>query len=243
MLSSIRRFCAAAAFVAAALDANAASAQTPDDDPDRQPISAFAVDVRGAFANYPTDPTIATFLGLTQDNIVKRSFGVVIGAHVYPIRKRVTLGFGADLLLSRGNRSIQVADEDDEDELIDGPTVSASLSAFSPQLSLNFGRRSGWSYVSAGIGWMKFDTKVVDAGDAVTSPPTPTTPTRPRATSEAPRTRTINYGGGARWFAKDHLAFCFDLRFHAVSPEPATATRPALARKRLVVASVGVSFR
>ena len=40
------------------------------------------------------------------------------------------------------------ADEDGAD----GPTVMTSLTAFSPQVSLNFGKRDGWSYLSGGIG-------------------------------------------------------------------------------------------
>ena len=240
MLSSIRCFCGVATLVAATLSPASASAQTRDD-PDRRPISPVVIDVRGAFAKYPTDPAIATFLRVTQDNIVRRSLGLVVGAHVYPIRRRVTLGLGADLLLGRGKRTLQIADDDD-DELVEGPTVRASLNAFSPQLSLNFGHRGGWSYLSAGMGWMKFDTRI-DEG-SVLPPPTPSSPpSTPKSTSKGPKTRTIHYGGGARWFAKERLAFCFDLRFYAVSPELATATRPALARKRLIIASAGISIR
>ena len=29
---------------------------------------------------------------------------------------------------------------------------------------------------------------------------------------------TINYGGGARWFIKPHVAFSFDVRFYAINP-------------------------
>ena len=35
------------------------------------------------------------------------------------------------------------------------------------------------------------------------------------------RLKTINYGGGARWFAKAHVAFSFDVRFYAINPGPA----------------------
>ena len=37
-----------------------------------------------------------------------------------------------------------------------GPTVNARFSALSPQVSLNFGTRDGWSYLSGGIGWARF---------------------------------------------------------------------------------------
>ena len=47
-------------------------------------------------------------------------------------------------------------------------------------------------------------------------------------------TKTINYGGGARWFSKKHLAVTFDIRFYAVNPQLATATRPAYPRMTIM---------
>jgi len=51
------------------------------------------------------------------------------------------------------------------------------------------------------------------------------------------RAAAINYGGGARWFLREHLAAGFDLRFHriaAVGAQPST---------RALVLSAGVSVR
>ena len=52
--------------------------------------------------------------------------------------------------------------------------------------------------MSGGIGWAQFTTELEDA------------PVADATGASAP----INYGGGARWFAKEHLAFTFDLRFY-----------------------------
>jgi hypothetical protein len=57
------------------------------------------------------------------------------------------------------------------------------------------------------------------------------------------RLKTIDYGGGARWFAKPHLAFSFDLRFYAINPSAPTLTLPAGPRTRLMVFGAGVSIK
>jgi hypothetical protein len=55
--------------------------------------------------------------------------------------------------------------------------------------------------------------------------------------------RTLNYGGGARWFVKKHLAFNLDLRFYSINAEAATPGRPANPKMRLLVFGGGVSIR
>jgi hypothetical protein len=56
-------------------------------------------------------------------------------------------------------------------------------------------------------------------------------------------TKTINYGGGARWFFKKHLAANFDIRFYAVNPQLATATRPGYPRMTIMAWVGGISIR
>ncbi len=42
---------------------------------------------------------------------------------------------------------------------------------------------------------------------------------------------TVNYGGGARWFIKHHLAFSLDVRVYEIQPgSPSGRTRAAPAR-------------
>jgi hypothetical protein len=57
------------------------------------------------------------------------------------------------------------------------------------------------------------------------------------------RTRTFNYGGGARWFSKKHVALSLDLRFYAINAQLQTTARPAVSRMTLVVFSVGAAFK
>jgi hypothetical protein len=113
------------------------------------------------------------------------------------------------------------------DDGVVGPTVRTSFSAFSPQLSLNFGSRNGWSYLSAGLGWGSFGTELESA---------------PLPDAEG-RLRVINYGGGARWFARPRLALSLDLRFYAVNPQEAVVGRPAFPRKTMMVMSAGIGIK
>ena len=54
---------------------------------------------------------------------------------------------------------------------------------------------------------------------------------------------TINYGGGARWFIKRHLAFSFDVRFYAINPTTPLPGRPAGPRTTLLSIGGGISVK
>ena len=136
----------------------------------------------------------------------------------------MALGVGGEwLVFSRGSKTL----DPETDGAASGPTVTTEFSVLSPQISLNFGSRNGWSYLSGGIGWAAFTTELKEL---------------PVADSDG-RTRSINYGGGARWFAKEHLAFAFDLRFYKIDAQDATLGRPAYGGRRMMVFSAGVSMK
>jgi hypothetical protein len=209
--------------VTSSLGASAAAAQDPT--PDREPIGRFAADVRGTMPRFDQDPNIAAAAGLVPANLATRGLGIVAGAHVYPLRLgKVTLGLGGEVLASRASNTLEAATEGDPE----GPTARTRFSALSPQISLNFGSRAGWSYISGGLGWSRFTVE----RDDLTA-----------ASAESSRRKTINYGGGARWFAKEHLAVSVDLRFYAVSPQVATTAVPAMPRMTLMLISAGVAFK
>ncbi len=231
--SSARRASFLAALFLLTTEASLAAAQGPD--PDHRPIGRFVADVRGAWMTYPDDPALATFLDVPQENLATRGLALVLGGHVYPLRlgRYVAFGVGGELLFSRGSKTLTPEPEDDgADTPVESTTVKARLSAVSPQFSLNFGGSSGWSYLSGGIGWSTFSSELKTE-----------TPVTPAAGDEAPRPSTINYGGGARWFMKKHVAFTLDLRFYAIRPQEASPTRPSLKRLRLLTLSAGVSFK
>ena len=202
----------------AAIAAGTADAQT------REPIGPFVVDVRGTLPRFKETPNVADALGVTTDNIPGRGLGLVFGAHWYPARKGpVTLGLGAELLLSRGSETLEPATEG----ATPGPTVNTRFSSFAPHVSLNFGARRGWSYISGGYGWVGFTTELEadPVGDAASRP------------------TAIHFGGGARWFAARHVAFSFDLRYYSINEQPATPTRPSYPNMTLMVLSAGVSVK
>lgn len=188
-----------------------------------QPMTVFVVDVRGAMAALKQDPAVATALDVPLLELPSRGLGFVVGAHVYPLRrKNLAVGVGAEMLRVGGSNTIEAEDEESEE----GPTIKTRWSHFSPQVSLNFGARDGWSYLTVGLGRSKLTTELADVpqedGDAV---------------------RTLNFGGGARWFAKKHLAFTFDVRFYSINAQDAAGGRIATPKMRLRVLSAGISLR
>ncbi|MGB2715854.1 MAG: hypothetical protein WBC51_16855 [Vicinamibacterales bacterium] len=188
-----------------------------------QPIGRYVVDARITLARFKEDPGIAAAIGVRPVNLPTRGLGFVVGAHLYPLRgKRVALGLGAEFLAARDHRTLPTADAAEEE----GPTVETQLSSFAPQLSLNFGKRDGWSYISGGIGSATFTAERTD-----------------EPLGEGSRARTINYGGGARWFTNKHLAVSVDLRFYSVAAQPGSTTRPAFPKSKMMVISGGIAFR
>jgi hypothetical protein len=191
-----------------------------------EPIGPFVFDARGVMANLKPSNLIAANVGRAEaTDLPGRGFGLAVGAHVYPLRReRFALGLGAEFLLrARGSKTIPPVSE----TAPEGPTIVTRMTAFAPQVSLNFGKRDGWSYVSAGLGPASIVTELEDDpfADAESSP------------------RAINYGGGARWFAKKHLAFTFDVRFYKIAAQEASTGRPAYPALTVTVLSAGVSLR
>jgi hypothetical protein len=188
-----------------------------------RPISVVVVDARGLLANLGADATTATALGLDPSQLPQRALGAAVGVHVYVWRGRtMALGIGAETLFARTRE--QPLDATGEPL---GPVIERRLSGLVGSVSLNFGSRAGWSYVSGGIGPVAFATFP-----------------QPRATSDAvPSRLTQHAGGGARWFTRQHLAVGFDVRFYLTRPQPAEADIVARDRQRVLVVAIGISLR
>ena len=187
-----------------------------------EPIERFIIDARGSFVPFGKNLELAISRNLAPTDTPSIGLGFDIGAHYYFFRWRViTFGIGANIHRSFGDQSPSEIVSD-----LSAPTLRKTFSAVSPQISFNFGNRNGWSYISGGIGTSKLALFPLNE-----APPTQ------RATN------TINYGGGARWFLNEHVAFSLDLRFYAASPLAATSTEPASPRVTTTVASAGVSFK
>jgi hypothetical protein len=206
--------------VASANDVRAQESQAPGP----EPIGPFAADVRVAPPGFPKPSGVAASLGVAAADLPGRGLALVLGAHWYPLRLgAVSFGIGGEMMRSRGQKTQQAG----QSAVVQPVTVRTAFASLAPHISLNFGSRQGWSYLSGGLGWGTFTAERID---------------NPLPDPES-RTRAINYGGGARWFVKKHVAFAFDLRFYAINAQIAAAGRPAFPRVRLTVVSAGISLK
>lgn len=190
-----------------------------------EPLPRLVADVQGALPRLPTDPALAVARGVPAANLPAWGPGLGAGAHFYPLRgRRMTLGVGATVEWLRGTGTPDVPEGADPTRF--GPSVTTRFTAVSPQVSVNFGQRRGWSYLSAGVG---ASTLTVSRAD------------RPAESGES--VRTWNYGGGARWFARPHLAFSFDLRFYRLPTLPPGERSAGYPATTLVVLHLGLSIQ
>ena len=186
------------------------------------PIGRFVFDVHGAVVPFGQNFQLATARGLDPETEPRFGLGMGAGVHLYVLRIGVlTVGLGGRVITASAARS---PNQDGQNP--DGPRLRKRFTAFAPELSLNFGGRDGWSYVSGGIGRSRLS--LFEAG------------------ADAPPQRsshTVNVGGGARWFTSRHLAFALDLRFYTARPLEPTASEPASPRMTVMVLSIGASFK
>ncbi len=224
------------------------------------PPGPYVIDVRGTMAGLPTaagfNPPVPA-----NTTVPARGFGLDAGAHVYPIGfGRVRIGIGAIYVRARGTASTDTSTAKTTGTgsppttaaTTDIPDITTTFSTWAPTLSLNFGRREGWSYLSAGAGRATVRARAVTRAA-----------TTERVTENV---STLNVGGGARWFTRAHMALTFDVRFYMLAAGTSTLTAPpastlgtssgttataitasttsaATPRATLMVVSVGLSFR
>jgi hypothetical protein len=212
---------AVAALTALAAAPRRAQAQEPP-----PPIPRVAVDLHATVPRFPANQTLALSSGLDALNPLPGSgLGADIAVNVYPIKwKAVTFGLGGHVMTSRAHRTPGASAD---------PTVvlQASTERFTylgPQLSFNFGTGSGWSYLSAGI-----------AASTWSIVPDGVNPLPP----DNERLKTIDYGGGGRWFIKTHIAFSFDVRLYAINPGAPHGGLPGSPRTTLLVIGAGISLK
>jgi hypothetical protein len=184
-------------------------------------IPIAVVDARGVLARLGQDKTTAAGMSVSQFDLPASGLGLAGGAHVYVWRgKTMALGVGGEAILARGKHALLNSEGKET-----GTVIDRRLRGISGQLSLNFGHRDGWSYLTAGLGPTSFESYLATA-----SP-------------DGLRPVSLNFGGGARWFNWEHLAFTADLRFYQTKPALATPNTAARLRKNLVVFSGGIAIK
>lgn len=189
-------------------------------------IGPFVLDLHGTVPRFKSDDDqLAASRGLAVSELPGSGLGLHAAAHVYPLRWRaVTFGLGVDAAVARSRRAAR----QQSDGTTIGRATTERLANIAPQLSFNFGDGDGWSYLSGGIGASQWSV-VRDGSD----------PLAP----DLERLKTINYGGGARWFIKRHLAFSFDVRFYALDPGTPLPGLPNGPRTTLLVMGAGISVK
>ena len=206
---------------------------TPAAAQQKEPLPPFVADVRGIFARHKVEPDIAKGLDVETGNLPTRSLGIVGGAHVYVLRGHtVTLGFGGTMLFAGGSNTLQPATT--TGGTTGGttaalPTVRRHFRSINPEISLNFGHRNGWSYISGGL--LGQSTMYVEREDKPATNP--------------PHRKTLTYGAGARWFANDHVAFSVEIRWYSLAEMlPSAGSTVVFApRTTLMVLSGGISIK
>jgi hypothetical protein len=179
----------------------------------------WVVDVRGATSGVPKD--VAFYPTQTATVVPARGFGLDFGGHIYVLTLGpARVGLGANILVLRATATEQVA----------SPTTDSAqrlilkMRTIAPQISANFGSRDGWSYLSAGVGVASITTRAEGPVDGE---------------QKSGRLRSVNFGGGARWFLTPRVAFGFDVRGHKIAADGDGPTPPVTA----VAVSAGLSMR
>jgi hypothetical protein len=185
------------------------------------PIPWYVVDLHGITVNFPRNANLAFSRGLNLEELPGRGLGGDIALHIYPYKYRaVTFGIGGRAVIARAHQ--------EQTQPSGQRAVSERFTYLAPQLSFNFGTASGWSYISGGLAGGRWS---IHPDGALPQP------------QDQERLLTIDYGGGARWFAKPHVAFSFDVRFYAINPGSPTSSLPGGPRSRLFVFGAGVSVK
>jgi hypothetical protein len=229
---------AAALLIALALASAPAAAQSTS-----RP-GPWTIDIRGVTSPVPARAPFYPRVD-TGTLIPTRGLGVDVGGHVYLFNLgRSRVGIGLDVVNVRGRTTlpepVAATPPPGSTPVAVGQTGEIALRMLAPQLSFNFGSRAGWSYLSAGLG----------TSDVTTQTAGGTSPRR----GEVRGLRTLNFGGGARWFFNSHIGVGFDVRMHAIAagtveesgtpapgaPPPAPVATPAT---RILAVAVGFSIK
>jgi hypothetical protein len=200
----------------------AAAPARAQDPPPRLPL--FVVDVHGTMPRFPSDSQgLVDSRGLNSlAELPGTGLGLQAGLHLYPLRFRViSVGIGGEVVTSRAKQTPATGS-------VDLRPTEEHFRSIAPQLSFNFGNGHGWSYLSGGIGRSNWQLKVQGAADSA---------------ADTEPLKTINYGGGARWFIRPHVAFSFDVRFYAINPGTPDITTTGSPRTTLLVIGAGVSVK
>ena len=199
----------------------------------RERLPWFAVDLHVATVGLPTAEGWVPAVPADTE-LPGRAWGVAGAITAYPFRLGImTFGFGAGFSTAKGagDSLIITTGSGATATTRETPIVRTGVINVTPQVSINFGHKLGWSYLSAGIG----TTRVDSSADAIGANPQVIVPS---AWNQA-----LNFGGGARWFMRPRLGAGFDVRFVKLGSRGAEGDIPAARRTQTVTFSAGISIQ
>jgi hypothetical protein len=220
--------------VVAACLAGLVLAAAPASAQDEERLPWFAVDLHGASVGLPTAEGWIPVPVIGDTPLPGRGFGFSGGGTVYPLRLgNITFGAGVAISAAKGTgESLTITSGSGATEVtVVTPIMRTAVFNVIPQLSINFGHKLGWSYLSAGLG----TTRVTSSMDAVG--------TTPQVIVPETWNQAINFGGGARWFMKPHLGAGFDVRFVKLGSRGASGSIPSAKRTQMITFSAGISIQ
>jgi hypothetical protein len=186
-----------------------------------EPLPWLVVDARAGWPSIGDDELTAAALGVAAVDMPQRALAGVVAVNGYPLRRgSFKVGAGAEMLLGRGRYQKKNADG----EAVGDP-ITRTVESVNWQVSLNFGRGQGWSYLTVGSGLFSFDSF---AGEGP---------------GDAPGRTTLNAGVGARWFKWRHVGLNVDMRFYLTKASDGGLISAPRGVRRLVVLSAGLTFK
>lgn len=200
----------------------------------REPLPRFAFDLHAASVGLPTAEGWIPVPVIGDTPLPGRGFGASGAATVYPFRLGIiTFGFGAAIASGKGKgEALTITSGSGASAVtVVTPVFRTQAVHVIPQVSINFGHKLGWSYLSAGLG----TSRIAASADA--------SPTTSQVILPARWNQALNFGGGARWFMKRRVGAGFDVRFVKLGSRAASGDIPAARRTQMITLSAGITLQ
>ena len=200
----------------------------------REPLPWFAIDLHAASVGLPTAEGWIPVPVIGDTPLAGRGFGASAAATAYPFKLGImTFGFGAAIASGSGKgEALTITTGSGSDAVtVVTPVFRTQALHVVPQVSINFGHKLGWSYLSAGVGM----SRIAASADA--------SPTTPQVTLPAAWNQALNFGGGARWFMKRRLGAGFDVRFIKLGSRAESGDLPSARRTQMITFSAGITLQ
>lgn len=201
---------------------------------EREPLPWVAIDLHAASVGLPAAEGWVPVAVIGDTPVPGRGLGASAAVTAYPFKLGImTFGFGAAIASGKGKgEAVPITTGSGSSAVtIATPVFRTRALHVLPQVSMNFGHKLGWSYLSAGVGTTRIDA----SADA--------SPTTPQVALPETWNQALNFGGGARWFIKRRLGAGFDVRFIKLGSRGARGDVPSARRTQMITFSAGITLQ